>query len=333
MLGMVAAHVGNDGKRATLTGEWSWLWVSHGVPSALFAILAGVSMTLMLTARGTVAWESVGRERLRATRIRIAARAAILIPLGYALSGLGTPVVVILANLGVMFLLALPLLKAPTWLLATLGGLCVAVGGWAARGLAEVMPDLPVIDMLWGEHYPAIAWMGYICAGLIVGRLSMASLRTVWMLLAAGLGALVVANRLLQLGRWEGWDMSGPWMDQEPHSYSPVEMLSNLGVGLGVIALCLVIAYPGHGTVGRVLRAATWPVAAVGTMALTAYVAHLLVIALVGYEMVWEPTNQALVALWLALIAACSLWRWRLGAGPLERVLTIASAAAARRWA
>ncbi len=333
MLGMVAAHVGNDGTFSGPDGAWEWLWVSHGFPSALFAVLAGVSMSLMVTARGRIPWADVSRERLRATRIRIAVRAGILVVLGYALTALDTPVVVILANLGVMFVLALPLLRAPMWVLGTLGGVCIALGGWVARELALALPEVPVVGLLWSEHYPAIAWMGYICAGLIVGRLSMWSLRTVWILLATGVGALIVAYRLQALGVWEGLDPSGPWLTTEHHSYSPIEMLGNVGVAFGVIAACLVLVYPGHGVLGKVARTVLWPVTAVGAMALSAYVAHLLVIALVGSEMVWAPSNTALVALWLGLLVGCGLWRWFLGAGPLERVLTRLSSDAAERWA
>ncbi|WP_152649281.1 heparan-alpha-glucosaminide N-acetyltransferase domain-containing protein [Demequina flava] len=332
VLGMVAAHVGNDGQRTGPEGAWPWLVVSHGFPSALFAVLAGVSMTFMLTARGTIPVEQVGRERLRSTRIRIATRAALLIPLGYVLAALDTPVVVILANLGVMFVLALPLLRAPMWVLGTVGGIAIAAGGWASRELLETLPDIPIVDLLWAEHYPAIAWMGYICAGLIVGRLRMSSFRMVWALLAVAVASVVIAFRLVRLGASQGWDVDGPWLTTEPHSYSPIEMLANTGVALGVIAVCLMLVYPGHGAVGRILRGALWPIMSVGTMALTAYVAHIIVIAIVGTEMVWEPTNEGLMALWLGLLVGCSLWRWQLGAGPLERGLTKASTAAATRW-
>ncbi|GMA34444.1 heparan-alpha-glucosaminide N-acetyltransferase domain-containing protein [Demequina litorisediminis] len=133
VLGMVGAHVGDQ-------DAWPWLAVTHGFPSALFAVLAGVSMTLMMTSRGRVRVADVTPDHARRTRIRIAVRGAMLVVMGLALALLGTPVVVILVNLGVMFWLTLPVLRVRTaWLLA-LASLCLGLGGYLAAQLAEAIP-------------------------------------------------------------------------------------------------------------------------------------------------------------------------------------------------
>ncbi|WP_084130157.1 heparan-alpha-glucosaminide N-acetyltransferase domain-containing protein [Demequina sp. NBRC 110055] len=324
VLGMVGAHVGDN-------ESWDWLVVTHGFPSALFAVLAGVSMTMMLTRRGTVAVAAVEDADARRTRIRIAVRGAMLVGLGLVLALLGTPVVVILTNLGVMFWLTIPLLRVRTDVLLVLAGLCLGLGGYVALQIDAVVghgslwgtayPGILVVGALWGPYYPALAWMGYVLIGVCVGRFDLRSDRVVLVLLGLALTAIVTARRIVAISLSEGADPASWWLDLTDHSYSPVEMMTNVGVALLVIGASLSVA--------RVARPAVWPLLAVGSMALTAYVGHLIVIVFVGTEIVWEPSNVSLVALWLGIVVMCSLWRWRLGAGPLERWLTAWSTRAA----
>lgn len=319
VLGMVGAHVGNDGQRADPTGGWGWLVVTHGFPSALFAVLAGVSMSLMFTARGSLAVADVGSRDAARTRVRIAVRAVILVVMGGLLVLLATPVVVILANLGVMFALALPMLRWRVgWLMTAAAGFVLA-GGWLARSAQEAAATVgvdqwPVICALWAEHYPALAWMGYICVGLAIGQLALRSADMAWQLVGIGVIVTVVA-------RGVGWDAgdesANPWRTTEPHSYSPVEMASNIGVAAGVIGVALLVT----ARLPRVM----WPLRMAGSMALTLYVAHLIVIAAVGDDMVWEPSNVAFVVLCVGLVGFACLWRAFRKQGPLEQLLTVAS--------
>jgi len=48
-------------------------------------------------------------------------------------------------------------------------------------------------------------------------------------------------------------------------------------------------------------------------------------IAIVGRDIVFNPSNLAYACLCLSSIAFASLWRWKLGQGPLERVFTTVS--------
>lgn len=315
VLGMVAAHVGNDDPAA---GGMRVLAISHGLPSAAFAVLAGVSMTLMLTGRGAIPLGAVTAERLTHTRVRIAVRGALLIVLGYLLTGLNTPVDVILANLGLMFLIATVALRWRTWVLLATAVPFIAVGGWVAVSVSDalgVWADIPVLEKLWSYHYPALAWMGYILIGLVLGRLPLARPRIAgWLLLAgAAIGVPVMLGGRVLEDAFPG----NSWLSMEPHSYSPPEMIGNAAVAAALIGVSVLLA--------RWLRWLLWPLAALGSMALTAYTAHLIVIAVVGSEMVYEPSNVAYAALALGLIAGCSLWRAFLGQGPLERLLSGAS--------
>ncbi|WP_084102475.1 heparan-alpha-glucosaminide N-acetyltransferase domain-containing protein [Demequina sp. NBRC 110051] len=324
VLGMVGAHVGDE-------GSWDWLVVTHGFPSALFAVLAGVSMTMMLTLRGRVAVADVDDAQLWRTRIRIAVRGLMLVGLGLVLALLGTPVVVILTHLGVMFWLTMPFLRVRTPVLLSVSAACLAFGGYAAFQIDAAVghgslwgpayPGIPIIGALWGPYYPALAWMGYVLVGVCVGRMALREDRVALLLAGLGLMAFAASRLSVALAVMAGADASSWWLDLEDHSYSPVEMLGNVGVACAVIAASLWIA--------RRARGLVWPLLAVGSMALTAYVAHLIVIVAVGTEIVWQPSNVSLVALWLGIIVFCSLWRWRLGAGPLERWLTAWSTRAA----
>ena len=312
ILGMVAAHVGDD---ASTDGVgWPWLVATHGRSSALFAVLAGVTMSLML-ARGD---DAGGAFR---TRVRIATRAGILVVLGLLLTELGTPVDIILVNLGLMMLLALPLLRAPSWALLAIAGGAIAGGWWYVPRLAETFSEsLPVLGRLWSTHYPALSWIGYVLIGVVVGRLPLAQARTQALLVGAG---LAVASAAVLVRAVAG---EGPVTSLEPHSYTPVEMVHNAGVAVLVIGACCWLA-----TVAPAARAALAPLAALGSMALTAYVGHLLVIAAIGPEAAFQPSNVTLVVLCTALLAIAWAWRTWLSQGPLERVLTLASNAAGDR--
>ncbi|WP_042216693.1 heparan-alpha-glucosaminide N-acetyltransferase domain-containing protein [Demequina mangrovi] len=306
VIGMVAAHVGAD---ASDPGGWAWLAIAHGRPSALFAVLLGVTMAVMVARAG-------GRSDargVRRTRARIAARAVLLVLLGLVLAELGTAVDIVLVNLGLLMLMAVPLLRAPSWVLLTLAGAAFALGLVLVEA---VRPEgwwysAPVIGRLWSLHYPALAWIGYTLVGLAIGRLALERGRTQLLLVALGVvgaaGALAVR---IVVGE-------GAITDLGAHSYTPLEMTANTAVAAAVIGASCWIAPR--------LATPLGPVIALGSMALSGYVLHVLVIDLVGNEMVYEPSNVALVVLVAAMLAAAWAWRRWLGQGPLERALTSVS--------
>jgi uncharacterized membrane protein len=314
---MFAAHVGN----ADAATGWPWLIATHGRSAALFAVLAGVSIALMYSrrlARTQVAQGLDVRAAARHTRIRDAVRAVLLIFAGWFLSALATPVDVILDNLGVMMMLALPALRwRPGAILAAGLGL-LAAGYWIVDAVRSLVPewlfDVPVVHELWSPHYPALSWVGYVLVGLAIGR--WAPWRGQELGVLAALGVTVGAGVLIA-GTLAFRATGAPWLATADHSYTPVEMLSNVGVAAAVMAACLAVAP----LAPRVL----WPLAAAGSMTLTLYAAQIAVIAIVGHEIVWQPSNVAWLTLCAACIAFASLWKWRLGQGPLERVLSRAS--------
>ncbi len=312
VLGMVAAHVGDDGTRGADTDGWAWLVIAHGRPSALFAVLAGVTMSLMLAGAGGTA----DARAVRRTRARIAARAGVLVALGLLVSQMSTGVDIVLVNLGLIMLMAVPLLRAPSWVLLAGAATAFAVGRVL---VAAVQPegwwyDAPVVGRLWSYHYPALSWIGYALLGLAVGRLALREARVQALLIgagAAGVGAAVAIRIVVG---------DGPVTGLGAHTYTPLEMTANSAIALAVIG--------GACWLAPRMRAVLSPVEALGSMALSGYVLHLLIIAAVGSEMVYEPSNVALIVLEAVLLAAAWAWRRWQGQGPLERGLTRVSNAA-----
>jgi hypothetical protein len=103
--------------------------------------------------------------------------------------------------------------------------------------------------------------------------------------------------------------LSGAW----PHSGTPFEVVGSSGVALLVLALCLLAP--------RVVRRLLYPVAAAGTMALTLYAAHALVLKYVEYE----DMNRLFWFCVLGALVFAVLWRrWR-RQGPAEWLMSTVS--------
>jgi len=107
-----------------------------------------------------------------------------------------------------------------------------------------------------------------------------------------------------------------------PHSGGVPEVIGSGGFALAVVGLCLLLARP--------LRWPLLPVAALGSMPLTAYAAHVVVIlVLAGGPFGGVASNAAWGWTSLGLLAASTLWALTLGRGPLERLVGRAATAMA----
>lgn len=309
VLGMFAAHVGY-----AAPDVWSatgWLAVADGRSAALFALLAGVSIAL---ASGGP--EPVTGDVLALARRRLTARAAVLATIGYLLIALDTPVAVILPSYAVMFVLALPVLGARRRTLVT-GAVVVllivpsALVAWRA----QPWPTGEVTDLLGTGYYPALAWVGYLLAGMAAGRLPLGERSVQVRLLAVG-ASLAVLGYGLGTVCARLFTSVVPYLSLEPHSDTTPEMVGNAGVALAVLGAALLASRRTGG------RAALRPVAATGAMPLTVYSAQVLAIAVLGPRVVFEQrTNGTLIAFTLATLVATTLWEALLGRGPLERAV------------
>jgi uncharacterized protein len=89
-----------------------------------------------------------------------------------------------------------------------------------------------------------------------------------------------------------------------------------------VLALCLLAAPRA--------RRLLFPLAAVGSMALSAYTAHVVIVFFIGDSAFTQNDNGLYLAFVAGALVVSSLWALTLGRGPLERLLTWVSRTAAR---
>ncbi|TWH05001.1 uncharacterized protein DUF1624 [Nocardioides sp. J9] len=207
LLGMIATHV-LDGR--TASGDLTLVQsVAGGRASALFAVLAGVSIALISGGTEPVR----GAERTR-TVLGLAARAVLVAAIGLVLGGLETGLAIILAYYGVLFLLGLPFVALRALPLAVLAGVWLVVAPVVSH---LVRPELPervyespdlgrlaepgplLADLLLSGFYPALPWLAYLLAGMAIGRTDLSGWRTPLRLAAAGAGLAVVATAVSRL--------------------------------------------------------------------------------------------------------------------------------------
>ncbi len=337
VLGMFGAHVGVQQPFDWLEPS-TWLDVVNGRSSILFAVLAGVSIAIISGRRGEAgARVPLDGLPLVQARVRILVRAGLIFAIGALLELLGAPVAVILPYYAVLFVMSLPFLRWPPRRLFLFAGLVAVI-----MPVVVYVPRLPeqalgfgpgqvFIDLLITGYYPCLVWFAFLLAGLGVGRLDLGAIGVQWRMLVAGviLAAVGYAGAAIAAPLVPESNLFAGLITSEPHSGSPFEVVGSTGFAVGMIALCLLAS--------RVaLRWVLLPVAAVGSMALSAYSFQIIGLALViqrsaggSSTLGFEPDN----ALWLAFVVvalvACTAWFVLLGRGPFERFLTSVSAWAA----
>lgn len=343
LVGMFAAHImvlQDASGRPTLTGL-----LANGRASALFAVLAGVGIAL----------STGGPRRLPSARAHLGAAAALLVRgvlitlIGFALVELDSFVAVILMYYGLLFAVAVPLLRLGPRVLAVgavlAGALTPVLSQWLRAGLPEGPGDQPgLLDLpAPGElfetlaltgYYPVLTWTTYLLAGLAVGRLDLSSTRVAWWLFGVGTTLAVAATvtSALLLGPGGGAAILGPALNEhrygttptdswwwlataEPHSGAPFDLANTTGTALAVLGLMLLLA--------RWSQALVWLPAAVGVIPLTLYTAHVIALAFFPAANGTDTAARAAdLRLWLVHVAVAALvgavlavLRWR---GPLE---------------
>ncbi|MFH5823434.1 DUF418 domain-containing protein [Georgenia sp. AZ-5] len=304
--------------------------VLHRIPlgraSLLFVLLAGIGISLLTRGArrpgcslrsGTLLW-----------------RAGLLLVSGLALQLLDHGVSVILPTYALLFLIALPLVRATERLLAILTVVLLALGPlvWIAVQMLQgvsytvetptlVDPPLSILhSVLLSSPYPVITWVGPFVLGMWLGRQDLSDRALQVRMIAAGAIAtvggravsLVLVALLGEPAREVGFDRL---VTSVAHSQMPLWLLS----GTGSAALVLGLLLRAGGFVDRWL----WPLVATGQLALTIYVAHLLVL-----DLVVRPEPQVLIEGVLISMALCAgavvfatVWRRHFDRGPLEVLL------------
>lgn len=312
IIGMIYLHLGHP--------LWQAKVVLSGLPAALFAVIAGVTMMLIWNnakRRATVAsaasTATVASAATTATTLqtvaKLAARGAIITLIGLALLPIGGEIQVVLVVLGITMLATAWIPPLPTAARVALLLLATAAATWRYAPLELPLP------------YPHFAWVAYIIAGMILfdvyvgkdgtgagGVIKKATTTTC--LIIAGIGIYL----RFQTG------LPG-WARTTGHTGVLGEIVLSVAVAAIVLHLCLVI--------GQRMRA-TNSLVALGSMALTVYILHVL-------SAFWWQTHVALHSdLWAAAFIAAFLvlaWLWKkladgpaktlfAGQGPAERCVT-----------
>ncbi|MFC7403179.1 DUF418 domain-containing protein [Citricoccus sp. GCM10030269] len=325
IIGMIMVNVGPRGEEGMVGTLYD---VPLGRSSVLFMLLAGVGMSIMTRsslAGGRLPWGT------------IVWRAVLLLVGGLALQMAGHEASVILPLYGVLFLVCLPLLKAPTWLVAGLGTaatvvgpliwLSVRAGADAFRVKEPTLLDSPAVildDILFSGSYPAVVWAAPFLLGMVLGRLNLRDpalrRRLVGGGAAAAVGAFVVSHLLILVfgepGQTIGWDRL---VSATAHSQMPLWLISSMGAAVFVLGLSLLT----EDVLARRLPA----LVAMGRLSLTVYVGHLLALAAFVRPGPDSLAAGVLVSVLLIGVSIVFAWLWtrRFRTGPLETLLRLPS--------
>ncbi|HEX3828688.1 MAG TPA: heparan-alpha-glucosaminide N-acetyltransferase domain-containing protein [Sporichthyaceae bacterium] len=312
LLGMMAVHAfptfHHDGTPTLV------IRVAGGRSAATFAVLAGVTLAFLSGGRHAVR----GTERIAVSAgvvVRAVLIAAIGLSVGYANDAdviLGAYALLFVLALPLLGLSRRALVGLATLVLAVAPVVLV----WAFGLGLGFNPDRdnPTLGMLLqpaklaerlliSGSYPVIAYLAYILVGLAIGRSDLNSIRVAWRILGSGLALAVVswvvatyvlfhADGLAHLADAAGdaspgkarnvilWEPIPPdrpnwWWPalRAQHSNSTLDLLHTLGCAMALLGLALLVCRV------EVIAKLLYPLAAAGSMSLTVYTAHLIVLA------------------------------------------------------
>lgn len=334
LLGMVATHVLDE---RTAGGDLTTAqWLAGGRASALFAVLAGVSLALMTR-------EPLRGRPLALRTAGIAARALIIGVLGLLLGGLDTSIAVILTYYAVLFVLGLPFTLLGVRALLPLTVAWVALVPVVSHLVRPLLPergfDSPTVEqladpgrlaseLLLTGYYPVVPWLAYLLAGLVLGRLDLRDAPLLGGLALGGLSVAVLATQVSRTfadpavaadnatGMYGVTPPDGDWswlLLVAPHSATAFDLAQTIGSAVLVIALCLLAE--------RLLPRPVTTVLAVlfgaGAATLTLYSLHVVM----RTEAVWPPEEPSSYVLHVVVLLVIGAVLRLLGRrGPLEAV-------------
>lgn len=253
LLGMISVHVLPTISASGEDASWAGLFFT-GRPSALFAMLAGVGLSLLTGGAG----RGHSGTRLAGDRKAIAVRALLVVVIGLLVASLNSGVAIILVHYGLLFLLALPFLRLGAVPLFVLAGAWVAAAPvafwwlhndlraswegfpdtyrlWHSPGVADLAdPVLLGMDLALTGYYPLLLWPAYLFTGMAIGRLQLQRVPTALKLVGVGL-VMAVVSYLVHL-----WMLfQSPLIPElaARYGWSSAEMRAELEVGTYQIPL------------------------------------------------------------------------------------------------
>ncbi|WP_369047052.1 heparan-alpha-glucosaminide N-acetyltransferase domain-containing protein [Sinomonas sp. P10A9] len=356
LLAMIATHVLPTLEQSNATQQWAATWVGlvfSGRAAALFAVLAGISLSL-------------GRVPAVRNRLGLALRAAVVAAIGLTVGLVKVDVAVILVQYAVLFWCALPVLALRRQALGLLAAAWILIAPVVAYLVRPVLLDGSVrmqlghnpvwadvadparllADLMVTGYYPVLQWFGYLLVGLWIGQADLTRAATQVWILVGGAAVAVVAkasawalliplggiNALLATGQARLWplqamleanlagvEQTGTWWwltTASPHSGTTLDLLHTSGTSAAAIGAFLLVARIGPLARSGILL----PLAGAGAMTLTLYTAHVWALSTPFAEAA-HLTPESLLAVHIAAALAIGLFvranGWR---GPLEAI-------------
>ncbi|WP_448611187.1 acyltransferase family protein [Geodermatophilus sp. URMC 60] len=363
LFGMMAVHNINS---VDDDGEVSLAWtLAAGKSAALFALLAGVGVAFA-TGRRKRPTARTWPGYAAALLVRALIIGGVGLLLGSVVPADFASVILPYYALLFVFAIPLLTLssRALIALAATIVVVMPVLSHWLRSGteVRSTVPNLTFGDLVGDPGqvlrelvltgvYPALSWMAYLCVGMAVGRALLTSRRTVALITLTGAGlavtALTISWFLLDVlgGRAEleavasrsmtpvelaevmgvGWSGTTPtdtgwWLaTMTPHSTTPLDLAFTTGLGLVVLGGAILV--------GRTTSALLRPLAAAGSMTLTLYSLHLLLLSWSG--MPGEATGLLIQT--VLVVAFALVWSRYHARGPLEEIVARATGAVRRR--
>lgn len=273
IIGMVVLHM------ASLV--WHTKVILNGLPAALFAILAGI--TLMIIARNFTV----------TTLLRILARGCIITLIGLALLPLGGEIQVVLVVIGITMML-----------------LCwVPPLHWAWKlilfAAATVAATVKYAPLTLPQVYPLLAYIAYFFAGMLLYEIYIRKQRAAAQWVSTAIAGIVAA-----IGFYFRFTTDIPgWLRFTGHTGVVGEIVLSIAVAAVVLHLCLLA--------GRAASKLVYPFAALGAMSLSIYILHVLTAYYWQSHIALHNTAWACAFIALFLVIA-TLWRRLIGKGPAE---------------
>ncbi len=323
----------NDGSPFVMRLFDPWTGALSTRFAATFVLVAGIGVTL-LTNRSRLGGD---RAAISADRWRLARRGLLLYSVGVAVDWIWPGS--ILPYYGVLFMLAALLFALRTRWVAAVGAVAVlgaaAVQWWGtARARDGRYPDwlfAPntfvirsprglLFDAFVNGTHPVLPWLGFLCAGIVLGRaIPHVPYRRL------GLAAAALTATTYAIAHWvTPGEPDSPLriavLSTHPYDRAVLYSLGTLGSSVAAFCLISLLAERFIGSIPvRVLQLA-------GQTSLTLYLGHIVYYTVVAGKLEWvRPTGLDTALLfafsyWVLAIAAAALWQRRFGIGPAEWV-------------
>lgn len=319
-----------------------------GRAAALFVVLAGVGISLLSRA-GRVGKDPERVARDRRTLLR---RSLFLFVVGSLYTSIYSADILHFYGLYIaVAALALTASERRLWassvgLVLLFVALCFVLDyeqGWNWKTLEYKglwTPSGALRHLFFNGFHPVVPWLGFLFVGMVIGRLDMGDATVRRRVLAWGVGVALFAesaSRILlhvlvgETGADEA-EVMAALFGTEPMPPLPLYMLAAGGTACAIIAASIALGQR-HGS-------KPWlrPFVATGQLALTLYVAHVLV-GMSILEAMGRLENQTLpfalpaaAVFCTTSVAFASVWRGRFKRGPLEAIMrALTDPRAARR--